>query len=87
MCEGGLLPDVMHDLLEGALQYEVKAMLNVMVYTEPYFTLEYINTRLRHLELGYMEVKNRPTPLEEIKIRAPTGLSLNQNGEHIAHLY
>ena len=33
VCEGGLLPDVMHDIL-GALQYEVKIMLQAMVEDE-----------------------------------------------------
>lgn len=30
VCSGALLPDVMHDVLEGAIQYEVKLMLQVM---------------------------------------------------------
>ena len=80
VCDGSLLPDIMHDLLEGVLQYEVKFMLNTMIYTEQYFSLSYLNTRLEHIELGYMESKNRPTPLDETKVRAPTGLNLSQNG-------
>ena len=31
VCNGGLLPDIMHDILEGALQYEVKLMLQWMI--------------------------------------------------------
>jgi len=30
VCDGSLLPDVMHDLLEGALQYEIKLLLHKM---------------------------------------------------------
>ena len=71
----------MHDLLEGALQYEVKLMLQRMIYNERYFTLSFLNTRLENLELGYMESKNRPTLLLEKNVRAPTGLSLKQNGK------
>ena len=39
VCGGGLLPDIMHDLLEGALQYEVKIMLKNMITIDQYFTL------------------------------------------------
>lgn len=52
VCSGTLLPDVMHDILEGALQCEVKLMLRVMVYEEGYFTLDNLNTRLENIELG-----------------------------------
>ena len=39
VCDGGLVPDVMHDILEGALQYEVKLLLKRMVETNKYFSL------------------------------------------------
>ena len=79
VCDGSLLPDVMHDLLEGALQYEVKLMLGVMIDTEKYFTLEEFNSRLEHMELGYMESKDRPTPVAAVTLRSP-GHSLKQAG-------
>ena len=37
MCSGSLLPDIMHDMLEGTLQYKVKLMLQVMIFTDEYF--------------------------------------------------
>jgi hypothetical protein len=54
VCEGGLLPDIMHDLLEGALQYEVKVMLQEMITEERYFSLDALNSRLTTTELGYI---------------------------------
>ena len=39
VCDGSLLPDVMHDLLEGALQYEVKLMLKCMIMEDQLFSL------------------------------------------------
>ena len=39
VCDGGLLPDIMHDLLEGALQYEVKVMLREMIKKDKLFSL------------------------------------------------
>lgn len=70
----------MHDVLEGALQYEVKLMLKVMVYDEKYFSLEVFNTRLVNTELGYMEAKDRPTPISTKTLTSP-GLSLKQAGK------
>lgn len=70
----------MHDVLEGALQYEVKLMLKVMVFEEEHFTLHHLNTRLENVELGYMETKDRPTPLAETTLRSSSGVSLKQAG-------
>ena len=78
VCDGSLLPDVMHDILEGVLQYEVKLLLHVMVDNEC-FTLEHFNSRLQNVELGYMECKNRPTLIATSTFNSD-GNSLKQNG-------
>lgn len=78
VCDG-LVPDVMHDLLEGALQYGVKLMLRIFIRTERYFTLEVFNSRLTNLELGYMEKKDRPTPISDTTL-TNSGHSLKQAG-------
>ena len=74
----------MHDILEGALQYEVELMLQFMIDTEKYFTLEELNTRLEHMELGYMECKDRPTAISVATLRS-SGSSLKQKGMRIRH--
>lgn len=79
VCNGSLLPDLMHDILEGALQYEVKLLLHVMIEEKNYFDLGNFNSRLENLELGYMESKNRPT-LISIKTYNSKGNSLKQSG-------
>ena len=82
VCDGSLLPDIMHDLLEGVLQYEVKLLLCVMVQGK-YFTLENFNSRLENAELGYMECKNRPTRISATTFNSD-GNSLKQNGMYVA---
>ena len=62
VCNGSLLPDIMHDILEGVLQYEIKHTLQVM-NREKYFTLIVFNSRLENLDLGYIELKNHPTQI------------------------
>ena len=86
MCEGGLVPDVMHDLLEGALQYEVKILIREMTHIKEYFTLDLFNTRLTTTELGYMEIKDRPTVLDERKISS-SGHTLSLSGKHKNQMY
>ena len=77
VCCGGLLPDIMHDVLEGALEYEVKLLLNTLL--KDYFTLDNFNGWLENLELGYMECKSRPTPISKKTLQS-SGNSLKQSG-------
>jgi len=42
VCDGSLIPDVMHDVLEGVLQYKVKLMLRHMITIEQYFSLDMV---------------------------------------------
>ena len=79
MCNGSLIPDVMHDLLEGTLQYEVKLMLKSMIFTEEYFSLDHLNSRVANLELGHMESKDRPSFIS-VKTLQSSGFSLKQKG-------
>ena len=83
VCSGALIPDIMHDVLEGALQYEVKLMLNEMISSDSYFTLDTLNTRIENFELGYMEMKDRPTTITH-KTLTSEGSSLKQAGKVIA---
>ena len=70
-----------HDVLEGALQYEVKIMLKEMVYDERYFTLEVLNSRPSTIELGYIKAIGRPSAISEHKVSG-TGHSLSQAGTY-----
>lgn len=73
MCSGSLIPHVMHDLLEGALQHILKQLLHVLIDEKKYFTLAHLNSKVVGMELGYME-DNRPSPL------ARGDKTLRQNG-------
>ena len=42
----GLVPDVMHDILKGSLQYEAKELLKHFILTEKYFTLDELSKKL-----------------------------------------
>ena len=53
----------MHDVLEGVLQYETKLLLKQFISDDHYFSLAQLNQQIVSFELGYAEVKSRPTPI------------------------
>lgn len=60
ICGGGLVADVMHDLLEGTLQYETKLILKHVI-SQHYVSYKTFANSLEGLELGYMEMDNKPS--------------------------
>ena len=61
-----VVPDVMHDILEGVLQYEVKLILAQFISEDRYFTMEQLNHTIESLELCYSEARYRPTQITAI---------------------
>lgn len=78
-CSGALVPDIMHDILEGGLQYEAKLMLKKFIQDDKYFTLQDVNTAIECFVFGYAEGKNRPTPITT-KTLSSSDNTLKQNG-------
>ena len=81
MCNGSLVSDVMHDLLEGVLQYEIKLMLHHYTAVANLFSATKLHSIMECFEYGYMEVKNHPTPITRRILRSKDNL-LTQNGEN-----
>ena len=73
-----LLPDVMHDLLEGTLQFEAKLILRHVI-TERYTSYPKFARLLAGLELGYMEADNRPSEIASSTISS-SEKTLGQKG-------
>ena len=73
----------MHDVLEGALEYEVKLLLKTMICADRYFTVDDFNRRLVNIELGYMEISDRPTEITMAIISSSSNL-LKQQGWHMS---
>ena len=80
VCSGALVPDIMHDILEGALQYEAKLILKKFIQEDKYFTLDELNSILECFEFGYAEGKTRPTPITSVTLSSSDN-SLKQNGK------
>ena len=56
--------DIMHTILEGVLQYEVRLVL-LHYITQKNFTLAELNTIIVNHNYGYTEVSDKPGPLKE----------------------
>ena len=62
---GGSMPhDIMHDLFEGVVQYEIKLLLKFLL-SKQLFTLEQFNRWWIHFDYGYSEVADKPTPMTQ----------------------
>ena len=60
VCNGALIPDIMHDVLESILQYEAKLMLQYMINVENFFLLTCLTQSYETLNLA---VQNQRTDL------------------------
>lgn len=80
LCNGSLVPDVMHDVLEGVLQRETKLVLLHCINTKKYFSRSYLSQLMESFEFGYMEIAARPTPIQQKTLKSGD-YSLQQNGE------
>jgi lysozyme family protein len=47
----------------GGLQYEANLMLKQFVYEDKYFSIADLTYRLEYYGFGYVDAKNRPTPI------------------------
>ena len=70
--------DLMHTLLEGAVQYELRHMLLYYI-TDNQFTLAQLNAAIANQDYGYSEVSNKPGPLKESVFRGDERYKLKYN--------
>ena len=65
----GLPHDIMHDILEGAISFELKALLQHCV-AKNYFCIALLNDRIQSFDFGYSEVSNKPALLDDAAVRS-----------------
>ena len=56
----GILHDIMHDLFEGVVPYELKVLLTHCVQVKKYFSIELLNDRIYRFDF----VNDKPTLLD-----------------------
>lgn len=67
----GLPHDVMHDLFEGVVGYEIKPLL-VHCIMNGYFSIKEFNRRLRSFDYGYSET-DKPAPIDDSLLSKDSG--------------
>lgn len=73
-----LLPDVMHDVLEGCLQYEAKLLLHYCI-DQKFFTRKTLNHKISTFDFGHTVENNRPATISHTTLRSGDNL-LKQKG-------
>lgn len=76
----GLVPDIMHDVLEGCAPYEVKELLKYL-QEEGFVNLQYVNEQIQSFAYAPPDVRNKPTPIPQTTFRS-LDHSVKQKGLH-----
>ena len=79
---GGMVPDVMHDLLEGVLPRTICLMLLDHI-KKKYYTIEQLNHALVNFKYGHSEVKNKPSVITVVHLK---NLRLRQSASQLWQL-
>lgn len=74
----GSVYDIMHDLLEGVVPYEIKLVLGFLI-SQNLFTVEQLNQRISTFRYGSQEAKNKPSPNFSLTPNSVNRIYYNQN--------
>jgi len=74
----GMVPDIMHDILEGCLQMVLKYTLKYFAVQMKYFTVDTLNTRIHSFHFGSADSANRPSPIP-LDVLTSSGISVKQS--------
>ena len=72
VCDMGLPPDIMHDVLEGVLPYTMRLLLKHLVGEAKLLTLQQVNSCISDFDYGYIEASDKPSLI------SPTCFQLNE---------
>ena len=59
----GLVPDIMHDILEGSLELCLRHLLMYLIQDKKLFSLGFLNSRISSMNYGPSEIKNKPSQI------------------------
>ncbi len=74
----GMVPDIMHDVLEGCAPYEVKELLKYL-HEEGLVLIQYVNDQMRYFAYAPSDVRSKPTPIPESTFKS-SDHSVKQKG-------
>lgn len=74
----GLVPDVMHDLLEGTAQLSLRCLLRYIISDQKYLSLNTLNERILSFKYGHADIKNKPSEISKTSLLSSD--TLRQSG-------
>ena len=80
----GLPPDIMHDVLEGALPLEIKLLLSQFLL-DRIFTLDQLNNRIKAYPYGEEDRTNKPSQILLANLNT-NDTSFKQSGNKVIHV-
>lgn len=64
-----MLHDIMHDLFEGVISYELRLLVDYCSITQSYFSIATLNHQITSFDYGYSEIGDKPALIHESKLR------------------
>ena len=75
----GMCPDIMHDVLEGCVQFEMKELINVLI-DRKYITLDLLNDRILSFPFNGSDAVDKPSIIYPATLKR-SDHSVKQKGE------
>lgn len=66
----GLVPDIMHDLLEGIAQLTVKCLLRYLITEKKCVSVNTLNERILSFKYGHADIQNKPSEISKTALLA-----------------
>ena len=78
-----LVPDIMHDILEGCAQYEVKELLKHL-HQDNVVTLDYVNDQIKTFPYSTPDSRNKPSAISGTTFKSPDH-SVKEKGPYLSY--
>lgn len=72
--------DIMHVLHEGFLPCEMKHLLRYVISEKRWIKLTELNRRIEDFDYGYLDVRNKPSPIDKGILKPENKKELRQSG-------
>ena len=81
----GIVPDVMHDMLEGTTQLVMRCLIRYLVLERKMFSFMTLNKRIATFSYGAADIRNKPSEISQSTFTSCE--SLKQSGEKLLLVY
>lgn len=78
----GIVPDIMHDMLEGTLLVTLKCLFCYLIQDQKLFSLKTLNERIASFHFGQADVLNKPSEISRSSFNSSSD-TLRQSGSYI----